>query len=294
MIQSFSLLKEAELKVLIPDVTLMIFPVGGLEQHGPHLPMGTKILQSREWVELIVKKLQLELPAWNFIIMPVLPFTVDTYTTATAINVRAHVVRDALVDQCDSLKKLGFTQFAAFTSHMTPKQLCAIEDASKIVSRGKKSTLISLSSGMMDSKQVLKSPMIALPEEHAGAFDTGFVLATQPELVSPLSSSLPAIESPEATASRFFKYFKGEIDGYWGNPASAKAELSKSTLEREVAILVEKMKPVLEKSKGKSAFFSSYRLIPFNGSFFKAYLLAVIFFISVFAWIMWGLKNVFE
>src|ERR1035437_8002075 len=151
MIQSFSLLKDSDLKALVPDVTLMLFPVGGLEQHGPHLPMGTKILQCREWVDLLVGKLEAQLPSWNFIIMPVLPFTVDTYTTTTALTVRPHVMRDALVDQCDSLKKKGFTQFAAFTSHMTPKQLSAIEDASKIVARRGKYTLMSLSSALVDS-----------------------------------------------------------------------------------------------------------------------------------------------
>lgn len=294
MIQSFSLLKDADLKVLVPDVTLILFPVGGLEQHGPHLPMGTKILQCREWVELLAKKLQEQLPAWNFIIMPVLPLTVDTYTTTTAVSVRPHVVRDALVDQCDSLKKKGFTQFAAFTSHLTPKQLGAIEDAAKIVSRGKKYSFVSLSSGMVDSKTVFQSPMIALPEEHAGAFDTGFVMSTNPELVSNEAGALVAVEAPRASAARFIQYFKGEVDGYWGNPASASAEQAQQKISREIDLLVEKLKPVLEQGKGQSAFVSAYRFIPFNGSFFKAYLLATIFFISIFIWMMWGVKNVFE
>ena len=294
MIQSFSLLTDAELKALVPDVTLMIFPVGGLEQHGPHLPLGTKILQCREWVQLLADKLEAQLPAWNFIIMPVLPFTVDTYTTTTALTVRPHVVRDALVDQCDCLKKKGFTQFAAFTSHITPKQLGAIEDASKIVARRKKYTLMSLSSGMVDSRQVFQSPMIALPAEHGGAFDTGFVMATNPELVSPEASALTAIQAPRASALRFIQYFKGEIDGYWGDPSAASSDRSKQMIDRELELLVEKIKPVLEKGKGKSAFFSGYRIIPFNGSFFKAYVLATLFFISVFVWMMWGVKNVFE
>lgn len=293
MIQTFSLLKETELKALVPDVTLVIFPIGGLEQHGPHLPLGTKLIQSKESVDLLSKKLERALPGWNFLIMPMLPFTVDTYTSATALTVRPHVMRDALVDQCDSLKKKGFTQFAAYSSHMTPKQLCAIEDAAKIVS-GRKCTLISLSSGMIDSSHVFKSPMIALPEEHAGAFDTGLVMSTHPELVASEAGGLTAVEAPRASASRFIQYYRGEIDGYWGNPSAASAEQARQKLDRELDILVEKMKPVLEKGKGKGVFFTSYRFIPFNGSFFKAYVLATIFFLSVFLWMMWGVRNVFE
>jgi len=294
MIQSFSLLTDQDLKVLVPDVTLMIFPVGGLEQHGPHLPIGTKILQSREWVDMLVKKLDKTMPGWNFIVMPVLPFTVDTYTSHTALNVRPHVMRDALVDQCDSLKKLGFHQFAALTSHMTPKQLVAIEDASKIVGRGKKNVLMSLSSGLVDSRDVWKSPMIALPLEHAGAFDTGSVMACNPELVSSAFSSLAAVEAPRASVGRFLQYFRREIDGYWGNPSAANKEQSMQKMDREFDLLIEKIKPVLEQGKGKSAFFSGYRHFPLNGSFFKAYLLATIFFVSVFLWLVWGMKNVFE
>jgi len=294
MIQSFSLLNDQDLKNLIPDVTLLIFPVGGLEQHGPHLPLGTKILQSREWVDLLAKKLDRSMPGWNFIIMPVLPFTVDTYTTRTALNVRPHVMRDALVDQCDSLKRLGFHQFAAFTSHMTPKQLVAIEDASKIVSRGKKNILISLSSGLVDSKEVWKSPMIGLPAEHAGAFDTASVMVSNPELVSLVRNSLVAVEAPRASVARFIQYFRGELDGYWGDPAKADPEFTAQKLDREFDILVEKMKPVLEQGKGRSAFFSGYRYFPFNGSFFKAYLMATLFFLIMFTWLMWGMRNVFE
>ena len=93
MIQSFSLLTDSELKALTPDLTLLIFPVGGLEQHGPHLPMGTKILQCREWAELLAKKLEQRLTGWTLVIMPVLPFTVDTYTSHTALSVRPHVMR---------------------------------------------------------------------------------------------------------------------------------------------------------------------------------------------------------
>jgi len=294
MVQSFALLKEAELKALLPDMTLMIFPVGGLEQHGPHLPMGTKIMECREWVEGLASKLQEQLPAWNFIIMPVIPFTVDTYTTTTAITVRPHVVRDALVDQCDSLKKKGFTQFAAFSSHFSPKQLSAIEDASKIVARKKKFTFISLSSGLIDTKTVLRSPMIPLPEEHAGEFETGFVLSKHPELVSPEYASMVKVDAPRASVERFFQYFKGNLDGYWGNPSAANPENAKNKMNRELDLLVEKVKPVLEKGKGKSVFFSGYRSIPFNGSFFKAYILATLFFFSVFVWMVWGVKNVFE
>jgi creatinine amidohydrolase/Fe(II)-dependent formamide hydrolase-like protein len=294
MIAQFVHLKESELKALLPELTLVIFPVGGLEQHGPHLPFGTKLIQSREWISRFTQKLEANFPNWNFIIMPELPFTVDTYTTSAAISVRPHVVRDALVDQCFSLRKMGFLQFAALSTHLTPKQLAAIEDAAIIVSRKSKGFLISLSSGLINKASVFKSPAIALPEEHAGAFDTGLMLAACPQLVGSDRSGLTPIPAPSATMSRFIDHTRGKLGGYWGNPSDADANHSKAKLETDLDRLIDRIKPVLEKGKGRGSFVSGYRWYPFNGSFFKAYLLAAFFFVIMFFWFLAGLKDVFE
>lgn len=293
MIHQFALLKESEIKNFLPDITLVIFPVGGLEQHGPHLPVGTKLIQGRDWSMAFAEKIEKAFSSWTILVMPPLPFTVDTYTTAMAIRVRPHVMRDALVDQCESLKKMGFKNFAVLSSHMTPRQLCAIEDAAKIVSK-KGCSLVSLSSVLVDRTRIIESPMIALPDEHAGAFDTALLLSSHPELVSTNALNLTEIKAPKASPSRLFDYFRGKIDGYWGNPAAADSSLAKSKLDHDFNLLVEKLKPVLEKGKGQGAFRSAYRFFPFNGSFFKAYLLALVFFMSVLMWVIMGVRNVFE
>jgi creatinine amidohydrolase len=294
MIVELTRLHDHELMMLPAPLTLFLFPVGGIEQHGSHLPIGTKVFQAEAWSMNLARKLQEKLPQWNFVIMPVLAMTVDSYTSRMAVTVRPHVLRDALVDQCESLKKKGFINFAALSSHLSPRQTCAIEDASKIVSRGKKSVLLSLTSTWIDAKTVWQSPMIALPSEHGGAADTGFMLSRFPDLVSPGASQLTPIPSPRASVGRFMDYFRGRLDGYWGRPADADSKYENERMDRELSLLIEKMLPVLEKGKGKAAFFSQYRWYPLNGSFFIAYLLAVVFFLSVFIWIMWGFRSVLE
>jgi creatinine amidohydrolase len=293
MIHQFALLKDSEIKALIPDVTLVIFPVGGLEQHGSHLPVGTKLIQCRDYSKTFAEKLHKNFPAWNFLLMPPLPFTVDTYTSAMAIQVRPHVVRDALVDQCESLKKIGFRNFAALSAHLSPRQLCAIEDAGKIVSK-KGASLVSLSSGMINRSRGFESPMIALPEEHAGAFDTGYLLAVHPELVSTEALQLASVRAPKPSPSRLMDYFRGKVEGYWGDPSSADSSQAIKKMDREFDLLLEKLRPVLEKGVGHKEFLSIYRFFPFNGSFFKAYLLALIFFMSLLIWTILGVRNVFQ
>ena len=63
MIASFSLLTPEELKSLQPELTVFLFPVGGLEQHGPHLPMGTKLIEAEALTRAIADELQRRLPA---------------------------------------------------------------------------------------------------------------------------------------------------------------------------------------------------------------------------------------
>ena len=92
--------------------------------------------------------------------MPLLPLSVDSHTNQLSLNVRGHVVRDAIVDQCSELTRLGFRVFATVSAHVTPKQLSALEDAAKIVNRkkflgGVGAQLISVSGAMVEPKHVL-------------------------------------------------------------------------------------------------------------------------------------------
>jgi creatinine amidohydrolase/Fe(II)-dependent formamide hydrolase-like protein len=302
MIASFTLLTGDEVLNLPKEISVFIFPVGGCEEHGPHLPLGTKILQAEEKSKKLAEKMQEKLPGWNFIVMPTLPISVDSITSKIALTVRPHVVRDAIVDQVDALKKLGFTLFAVLSAQLTPKQLSAIEDAGRIVSRrkwgffGEKSILVSLSSSQVSSKDVWNSPMIAIPQEHAGANDTAWVQHFQPQWkpYSGNSQPLDDVATPKASIGRFLEYFRGDLSGYWGKPKLAEPARVPELLSTEVSELAERFMPVLEKGKGMSFFKSGYRYFPLNGSFFKAYLLASIFFVMMFLWVMWSLKDVFD
>lgn len=299
MIASFSNLSAPEIELLPRGLTLFLFPVGGLEQHGPHLPVGTKLFQAEAWAKALADELQSKLPVWNFILMPLLPVSVDSVTNRFALNVRAHVVRDAMVDQCEELKRLQFQNFAAVSAHATPKQLSALEDAAKIVSRKplfgrQKAQFISVTGALIDAKEIWDSPMIALPKEHAGAFDTGFMLSLKPELVAPDYKNLQGIAKPQASVGRFMNYLKHNLDGYWGKPNEASVENTRLSFRGDVRILVEKMLPWLEKGKGQGIFNSGYRYFPVNGSFFKAYLLGVIFFVCMLIWVIWGVRDAFD
>lgn len=176
----------------------------------------------------------------------------------------------------------------------------AIEDAGKLVSRGgflgfgKKAHLVSVSSALVSASEGWSSPMISIPSEHAGASDTGLVLKINPAWIRGDWQKLPSVERPKPSVSRFMDYFKGKVGGYWGNPSAASPEYYVQDLDRKNASLAESLKVVLESGKGMGAFRSSYRFFPLNGSFFKAYFMATLFFLMMLVWVIWSLKGNFD
>lgn len=303
MIAQFSLLSSAELETLPRELTCIWIPVGGLEGHGPHLPVGTKLLKAEELARKTAERLAQELPQWKFLILPSIPLSVDTVTTKVSLSVRPHVVRDAIVDQCEQLKRMGFVNFAVVSGQTTPQQLMAIEDAAKIVGGkswiskvfGKRpAVVVSVSSFGLSQREAFESPMIQIPEEHGGQIETGLVLDLNPQWVGQQHRQLPAIDRPKASMGRFFQYFSKQVDGYWGHPSQASPEVYQKFMHQKIESWVAPLKTVLETGKGLGQFRSPYRWFPINGSFFKAYLLATVFFLVMMLWVLLSLKGSFE
>src|SRR4051794_35831940 len=100
-----------QLEGLPRDKTVFFFPVGPLEDHGPHLPVGIDLVESAQLCLLAAQRLEAQMPGWVGVIMPRAALGVDSNTTRIAITVRPHVLRDWLVDSCRSLIRVGFCHF---------------------------------------------------------------------------------------------------------------------------------------------------------------------------------------
>src|SRR4051812_45382976 len=107
----FTRLSREGLDTLPRDRTVFFFGVGPLEDHGPHLPLGLDPLEARWMCEATAERLEREKPGWRGVLMPSLPLGIDSNTTALALTVRAHVLRDWLVDACRGLSRAGFVHF---------------------------------------------------------------------------------------------------------------------------------------------------------------------------------------
>jgi creatinine amidohydrolase len=266
--------------------TVFFFPVGPLEDHGPHLPMALDLFESERLCELAAARLERELPGWFGVVMPRAPLGVDSDTTGTRIVVRGHVLRDWLVDSALSLSRMGFGQFVVFSGQLGPRQLTAIEEAGKalrrrggpawirkLLKKGPPPVLVSASSALTTLADMRRSPFAPDPAEHGGARDTSVGLYSARDFVDPCFAGLPEIPRSEPRSRRMSLRRKGALSGYWGNPSRASTLEGGRILEESLNEIWPKLRALWAGARPESLFRSWYSLLWPNRSFFRAWLL---------------------
>lgn len=295
-----SQISATQLASLAPSRTVFFFPVGPLEDHGPHLPMGLDLHEAQELCKRAAERLEKEMPGWTGVLMPPAPLGIQSNTTALKITVRGYVLRDWLVDACRSLVASGFLHFVCFSGHLGPRQLSAIEDAGKIISRKSflkklfalspgqhipSPTLVSALSPLPALSEIKRAPFWPDPKEHGGARDTSVALAVVPNLVWPAPAEMPAILKPASFVSRTLQRFRHQLAGYWGSPSDGSAEKGNRYLQGPLDEIFPKLRAVWEGSNPNHLFRSWYSVLPFNGSFARAWTLVFLILAMLFAWI---------
>lgn len=290
---------ESRLRALKPEETVFFFPVGGLEDHGPHLPLGLDLDEADRLCWLAGERLEKEMPGWNAVILPRAPLAVDSVTAVLRVTVRPYVLRDWLVDASISLARVGFRYFVCFTGGLGPRQITAIEEASRLLrwrSGGNfyqrllrpsahAVRLICASSALVSWKEVRRSPLWPDPVEHGGARDTSVALSLGSQEVDPLFKGLPEMPRGATFFERFSARLRGRTAGYWGNPAQATAEQGQATLDGAVSKVFPALRAVLDGANPTSLFYSRYTLFAPNRTFFKGWVISIGIFVLMMAWV---------
>ena len=293
----FENLNASKIMTLSREDTVFFFAVGPLEDHGPHLPVGLDGFEASHLCHALAARFEIEREGRTSVLMSRVPFGIDSNTSKLVIRVRAHVLRDWLVDSCESLFKLGFTRFVCVSGHLGPKQLTAIEEAGKFLRKktgyfglrriftAKPKTggpiLISASSALLTKKEVFRSPFKAKPNQHGGERDTSVALAISGELVQSIYPALPVQLPPQN-------------ESYWGNPGEASAEKGKQILEAQIDEIYTRLKRVWAGEAVERQFKTWYSIFPPNQSLFKAWFLSLILALILAAWVFLSLRALIE
>jgi creatinine amidohydrolase len=281
-------LTSLELEALSRERTLILFPVGILEDHGPHLPIGTDFLTASELTARLARYWEEKNPGWTVVVAPGVPLGIQGNTRRIAFEIRGHVLRDWLVDACLALGHLGFQYFGAVSGTVTPRQLTAIEEASELLfqktgrlrllrRRTPPLHLAALSSAWVPPRSWEASPLWPDPEEHGGAEDTAIAKALFPDQVRESPGIFPnaSQERPSSRWERWMRRRRRETEGFWGNPAQndpSRATLKIQEWLDEVRI---KLLAMTSGSPGYRLFRSGYGIFPPNRSFFAAWILGL-------------------
>jgi creatinine amidohydrolase len=210
---------------------IALWPVGAVEPHGPHAPLGTDTLISVGMCERAAARLE------NAVVLPPLPFGVTRYGAAFAgaIGISEATLRAVVLDVATALDRQGFRRLVIVNNHFEPEQVATLRSAAA-------------EAGALYLDLVRRRNAQRLTEEfrrgscHAGRYETSLVLADAPELVDPEMASLPSneVDMPAAMAAGRTDFVAMGMDrAYCGAPAEASAEEGRETFQTLTDMLVE-------------------------------------------------------
>jgi creatinine amidohydrolase/Fe(II)-dependent formamide hydrolase-like protein len=299
-----------EISMLPREKTVFFICVGSLVDKGPHLPVDSSMRTARALANASAVQLLQQLPEFEVIFLPALPLSVASASSELFLRVRGHVLRDALVDQCQALARLGFKWFVCFSDERSPQQLTTLEEAGTILSgrtagwRGlwgrwiesvpgvgsRRATLVSACSALIERSELWRAPLWPDPLENGGKEETSRLLASEPAAVRPEYIRLPSVSRPASRGERFRQWWGQTRRGYWGSPAEATAQQGLKGLESEAVTIALKLRAVFSGTPGHIAFRSGFGLFPTNRSLFSVWILGLALAMILTAWVIWSVR----
>lgn len=224
-------------------VPVLLLPVGAVEPHGPHAPLGTDPLISQGMCERAAARLA-EAHEIQVLILPALPYGVTRYAAAFpgGVHIGEETLHALIVDVCTALIDQGLPRVILVNNHFEPEHTATLRRAVETLESLRGNRIGHLDLVRRRSAQRLTEEFQA-GECHAGRYETSLVLAERPELVDvEIMRGLPriAVDMPAAMrAGRADFPSMGMAQAYCGSPAEATAEEGAETFETLTDMLVE-------------------------------------------------------
>jgi creatinine amidohydrolase len=225
-------------------VPVLLLPVGAVEPHGPHAPLGTDSIISAAICERAAVALSAD-GTVRALVLPEIAFGVTRYSAAFtgAITISESTLRAMVLEVCASLNAQGFRHVVIVNSHFEPAQVATLRQAAA-----------DAGVGFLDvTRRVVAKQLTSEFQSgaaHAGRYETSVVLATRPELIeAEIMRRLPAyqLNMPEAMAAGHTDFLAMGMDrAYCGDPAEASAVEGDATLATLTRLLVELIRQQVE------------------------------------------------
>ncbi len=236
--------------------TIFFLPISPLEEHGPHLPVGTDFLTAKDTATESIRILNRKNPDLTYVLLPAVPLGYCKFNTdfPGSISVSSKVVRDVIYSIGSSLASHGFKYLIICTYHMAIGHLKGIYSGMERVMRKYDMRICEPWSPYFYNDEVEKrEPKLGFDtskEMHAGFRETSLMKYQYPYLVDESYKELQNIyrdlQSPRVLGKTFKEL--GLEDGYVGSPARADADYGRWYFNETVNVYV---KSALDLYEGK-------------------------------------------
>ena len=222
--------------------TLFILPVGMIEQHGPHLPVGADTLAVLYEANGVAQQVSRAVPDWSVVMMPPIHYghsganqLGDMPVHPGTYALRQSTLRSLLADLGAQLAQNGFEWIFVLNGHGAPAHGIATNEACDFVSERFGVTMLHVTGLFQADPQIqsrgaqMNAAFFSAAQRtsfgmdvHAGVAETSGMLAVRPELVRPEYKTLPSQAGASLNELREIATSPGWL-GYLSSPASATA-----------------------------------------------------------------------
>jgi creatinine amidohydrolase len=248
-----------ELEAAARSGAVALWGLGVIEQHGPHLPLGTDVYLPTVMLKLVRRLLQGRgVPA---VIVPPFYWGVNSVTAAFpgSITVRPEVMVELMVDVFGSLRRDGFENVFCLSGHGDEQHNRTLAEG---VRKGRLLTGVRacMVLGTLGSQlyrrfgfDLTQPQFLTIPEEppggkylevHAGAEETALLWAYFPETVR--ADVLPSLAPTNLGLEDLREWQQGwssarrkTPQGYFGNPAGADPAWGRAVIEKHAGLVTE-------------------------------------------------------
>ncbi len=207
--------------------SVVILPIGSIEEHGPHLPLATDCYQPMRVAEMVAKKT-------GAFIAPMIYYGVCNTTRdyPGTLSITFESLRSLTRDILSELTRNGFRNIVILTGHAGQDHMTALKIAARdVVAKSKAKILV-----FSDYDIIYDQNLLPPDDGHAGLGETSRILGTKPELVK---------KRPPRGKVKIPKYsILSDVRPYWsgwtGDPRKASASIGKD-LDRKITSRIVRM-----------------------------------------------------
>ena len=229
-----------EVDAIDRERSVFFLTFGNLEEHGPHLPIGSDYYQAVGVRDRLIERLQTAHPDYEMVVVPVLPFgeggandLAHQFDHVGTFALRYATLRDVAIDMGASIASKGFKNILLIHSHGSPLHNVAFTEAAGFVSERYGARMVNVTSLVFGqgfySDAVLDRHLgegwqseIGITG-HAGTAETSANLFLH-DLVKPTYRELEPFVV-EDLPGIFRIHERTGWQGYWSDPSRASAEI---------------------------------------------------------------------